>query len=604
LFAQCGAATTELSSAAAERASWEVRDCPLEVRFTSYNQSSVKHYEVVAASVLKHNPRTGFQHIITPCLETSRLKRIVEERGGKYRAVVREHVWGNAHGALSQPTLRHWHIPLDNAFAPTKPFICLDDDMLCRGSLQELTTIKKGEFGVVRAVERDDGYFNGGLIVSYPSRDLFERAFRWIFEKDAMGYRAAGNNWCMDEESLVATTKGMMRYFPIKFNFQQKIIISKEREDEEPVIVHSLGNHFYNGDYLDGMERYFQEHREIHASLESEPLHVAWCANTSRDVDFCMSSFLSMQHFCQMKIIAHITHGCDIGEISKDFRRMDNVVFHRFRQEEFAGWNCGKFTYSVFAKFILPYRDEMKDCKKLLMFDNDILVRRDISPVFEYDLQGKPYGAIPVPDQHNWVEWKKRLNIRHHGGGFVLCDVEKLRQFTNIEQIRTVAIKGGNKMLPWSDFAEENLWGHVFKNDWTNVPASYGNTVASMNCHAIHFHTTLKPFDKKIILNGKVIFDGGGQTVNVCGGNHSIYYPEWVNFHERIHSANEYNYSGRATSVSPYYSLNNWEPSRSLFVVRKPLFYCGKVYQIGEEIKLHEEIRLIYLLNGVVAPSN
>jgi hypothetical protein len=377
--------------------------------------------------------------------------------------------------------------------------------------------------------------------------------------------------------------------------------------------------HHYAGELVSGTEKYFTEQREYAAKLTYKPVHVMWGCAFEKDLEFAIASFRSLQFYSPRKIIPHFVCIFEIENIIKKRSLYKEFDIRFVNPSVFVGWDCGKFTYAVFTKIIAPFI--FRDIDRLLLYDNDIISQRDISCLYDMELDGFPYAAQELDQREGWIEWKIKMGIRHHGGAVVLCDCEKIReQLKSTEEVAKAAkhfATYGIQNKPISHFAEEELWGILFKNNWKSFPKSgqSWNPISPLNTQkAVHFHGEYKPFSRKIVFDGKTIYDGGGQefvvkkknptsNIEVIGRN----YPEWVahlDFSKNEERIENFCYSGCAAARDVGLRLLGF-PNPLFgkeFRANRNIKDCGKYYKRGEIIVTSPENQELLMMRGLLSP--
>jgi lipopolysaccharide biosynthesis glycosyltransferase len=571
----------------------------MEIRFTSYTQSSVSHYEVVAVSVLRHNPGAGFQHVVTPGLDTSRLQKIIEDRGGRYRAVVRERVCYSDGNPVHGNYLKLNHYMLGNAFIQdSKPFIIMDDDMLCRGSLSPVLNVPIGFIGAVKdCSDRGEFYVNAGLVVAHPysaENDIFVAILR--VEQLNLEHDTGS---CKEQTVINHYFKNKIKLLPKEFNFQQEFS-GRYRffPDKEPIVAHFIcETKPWNGLCGNGFEKYFTEHREIAAELDTSPIHAAWAANSETDFRYSLASFLSMQFHTPRTVVPHFFVMFDCNTLIERNPSLRKYLFHRFSPDDLNGWNWREFTPAVFLKNIAPFK---VDSKRLIVCDNDVLWRVDAACFYDFDLQGRRYAAFEDNRPNQINRWKLERGIRHHWGHLICCDVEKIKEAVSFE----VLSKNARSLSKTTINPDEDLWGATHGNNWTNSGDTwFGFNHGLENLCVTHFIQNSKPWGKKIYSpSGKLLADLGEKEVTCSLGNASAYYPEWLAHYSAVANFNfDARYSGLAKALPCGVSLLGLPiPTFGLrFIAKSDILYNGFIGK-GEEFSPQVCYQYNLLKNGAV----
>lgn len=106
------------------------------------------------------------------------------------------------------------------------------------------------------------------------------------------------------------------------------------------------------------------------------------------------------------------------------------------------------------------------DVRKVLYLDCDLIVCRDVRPLFALDLGGRPVGAV----FDYWIDpatfaqrWGLERGGRYFNAGVLLLDLQRLRE--NGGFARAVALLAQN--LQQFEFLDQDALNHAFWNDWT-----------------------------------------------------------------------------------------------------------------------------------------
>lgn len=116
-------------------------------------------------------------------------------------------------------------------------------------------------------------------------------------------------------------------------------------------------------------------------------------------------------------------------------------------------------TQEMYYRFLLP--NLLADEARTIYMDVDILAKKDITPLWEYDLQGAWLGGVADPKSDSkFPDYQKRIGLIPHStyfnSGVLLMDLEQLRQI-NFEVKCMNRVAELNTRLAWPDQDVINL---------------------------------------------------------------------------------------------------------------------------------------------------
>ncbi|MDR1470873.1 MAG: hypothetical protein LBT00_16465 [Spirochaetaceae bacterium] len=553
---------------------WHIREpLSMEIRLTSYTRESVDHYCVLALSILKHNRQhgVGFHLLTTPEIAQEfttiqRLRLCIEMHGGAFHVTTREMIPNtDDDGAFFKNFFKTYHITdIPNAFYENKkPFLLLDDDILCRGSIKELleTELPEGYIaGVTDCAAQKKTYINAGVLLARPFSATYTEIMKVYLDSKLANDCQGTYNFFGEQTGLNGFFKDKKILLPYKYNFfpYMKGVADNNlfTKHDEPVLFHFLSNNkMWNADCRDGIEPYFTEWSEYYAELHPTPIHAAWGADCVEQLGYAITSYCSMQYYCPRKIIPHflITFpAATLDEKCSKFR--EHVV--EINTKIFDRWNPNIFTLAVFCKNIAPYFVEIpkEHNQRLIISDNDRMYRCDVSSLYDMDLKGSFYSAIDCGFPGGSVQWKRNAGIRHHCGSLICADISAIKRAVPLEVLSANAKKISRN--PQMTNPDEALWGVTFGNNFSGCDKKWNGCQLDNTNPTVHFQIGNKPWNKDIYgINREPIQKFGDQKVYVNVNDLSKYYIEWIRFYEMFERGEEPKYSGRAKENNVLISL-------------------------------------------------
>jgi lipopolysaccharide biosynthesis glycosyltransferase len=138
------------------------------------------------------------------------------------------------------------------------------------------------------------------------------------------------------------------------------------------------------------------------------------------------------------------------------------------------------------------------DVERLLYLDSDLIVMRDLSPLFEVPLDGNTIGAVQDVSQRDGTHLGLEENAGYFNSGVLLIDVHRWRERNVSKRVRERIEQG----LPtrWADQCHLNA---VLEADWLSIPALWN--LQSLHLSADIAHVPLTPEIREAIVNPAVV---------------------------------------------------------------------------------------------------
>ncbi|WP_051617391.1 glycosyltransferase family 8 protein [Prevotella sp. HUN102] len=187
------------------------------------------------------------------------------------------------------------------------------------------------------------------------------------------------------------------------------------------------------------------------------------------------------------EIFVHLLHGDSLKEESKSvFTQLaDNyhqhIQFYKIDDTSLANVNRrtnSPVTIATYYRLMLPsLLDEQ--IKRVLYLDCDVIVLKDIKPLFTINLDGYGVAAVedcsPYNDEHRTL-MSLPLGKQAFCAGVMLINLdywrknncqEKLLEFSNIKQERVY-------------LEDQDALNYVFRDSWYKLPYKYGHTIFAL----------------------------------------------------------------------------------------------------------------------------
>ena len=232
--------------------------------------------------------------------------------------------------------------------------------------------------------------------------------------------------------------------------------------------------------------------KDIPPSVTYSPIPVFLVCDTEY-LPFALTTILSVLEHCSRKIIFHLLHD---GSISpREIKTAQTLVSTAGGEIVFTKWQNGdcfktwskRFPPLVYVRLLLPEMFPQYD--RAIFMDADILVSKDISELYNFDLKGKFIGAVPegtwinsykqnVPldkkfQNIGFAEYYDKLGFSpqntYYNAGVLLLDMKELRK----ANAAGILLKHAYGDLLYQD--QDIL--NVFMNDWiAPLPTCWNKT--------------------------------------------------------------------------------------------------------------------------------
>ena len=155
-------------------------------------------------------------------------------------------------------------------------------------------------------------------------------------------------------------------------------------------------------------------------------------------------------------------------------RKMEvvNSTIHNVHlaKELFEGYKTGPhLNYASYFRF---FATKVVDSDRVLYLDSDIIVTRDLSPLFRIDLNGYYLGA--VDDIYAYEERTSGFN-----SGVLLMDVAKWKEYSIINSLLKLAAEHNQAV----HLGDQSILNSYFENNWMPLDKTYNYMVGADTFH-------------------------------------------------------------------------------------------------------------------------
>lgn len=182
-----------------------------------------------------------------------------------------------------------------------------------------------------------------------------------------------------------------------------------------------------------------------------------------------------------------------------NFIQLEESLMERFKVGE--GTHLDKI---VFGRLYVP--NILKDKKKALYMDIDMIVKKPLEEIYETELGEFSIGAVP---DGNWDQEQSRERLglekdhRYFNAGIMLMDLEKLRENKVFDKVIEYCLNPDRELK----LNEQDALNIIFGNNYKELPLKWNYT----HCHSeeenlkseeiglIHYTGSMKPWDCRSI---------------------------------------------------------------------------------------------------------
>lgn len=199
----------------------------------------------------------------------------------------------------------------------------------------------------------------------------------------------------------------------------------------------------------------------------------------------CDNNYVTLTKMCMRDLIARKNKDTEItfyiladnlADREKEFdifRQIDriNIVIisldsSRLIQKEIGRLPFTKegITKTTFLRFLIPYVPHFKNVDRVLYIDSDILTRKDLTELYNFNLQGKAMGMTYDSFWIPFVDKEERMQkyYTRYNAGVMLMDLPALRKLDFTNKTVSMAIQ--------HDLNDQCIMNILFANDILNLP--------------------------------------------------------------------------------------------------------------------------------------
>lgn len=183
----------------------------------------------------------------------------------------------------------------------------------------------------------------------------------------------------------------------------------------------------------------------------------------------------------------------NLNNFSVEYIPVDFNVFKNFPDRL---W----YSMNMYSRFLIPYVKENLD--KALYLDSDIIVQKDIKPLFDVDLEGHAIGVAVEQyrtqrDEAYFEEHSKNLGLDENhiyfNSGMLLMDCEKWRKENILNKLAgTIDVLKDKLKLP-----DQDALNVLFENNYKTVENKY----------YIHYSGVRKPWQERDMPQADVFWE-------------------------------------------------------------------------------------------------
>jgi len=183
-----------------------------------------------------------------------------------------------------------------------------------------------------------------------------------------------------------------------------------------------------------------------------------------------------------------------------------SIDFYNIKDDIRADLFKTDFKNPVYWRLIAPCIVE-DDVKAILYLDADIIIRKDISEIFDYDLAGSIAGAcVDYLDKislgiSNWKELGLEENKPYFNAGVLLIDTKKYREEDIANKVFSIVQNNRDHLIAGSKWPQNDQYGLnvALYGKWTILPQTYNygsELPLDLNAKVVHFIGNGKPGSK------------------------------------------------------------------------------------------------------------
>lgn len=213
------------------------------------------------------------------------------------------------------------------------------------------------------------------------------------------------------------------------------------------------------------------------------------CSTDNNYVQHCMAMLCSVfENNKEHNIIVHLLHHDELSNQSKDLlfnlsSRYNNIIkFYKVDMSKLLGVSIAEYhpdlSIATYFRLMLPsLLDET--IKYVLYLDCDVIVLKDVSALFQLDLDGFGVAAVkdgtPGNDEHRML-MGLQLNDKAFCAGVLMINLDYWRNHRCQEKMMEYAKVHSNDLI----MEDQDVLNHEFRRRWFQLPYKYGYTPMSI----------------------------------------------------------------------------------------------------------------------------
>ena len=224
------------------------------------------------------------------------------------------------------------------------------------------------------------------------------------------------------------------------------------------------------------------------------------CSHTGSYIHFyILDSGIDIQNENKIKSLKNVFHNFSIEFLKIDIKK----AFDNFQVPP-------NLNLSTYSRLLIP--SLKKELNKVLYIDTDVVVLKDISNLYNTDLENYTLGAVWDKSRVLYNTDTKDLmdlsdNYKYFNAGVLVIDIEKWNKTDVTSELFKIAKQYESKIK----HADETLLNKYFDNNYKVIDIKYNyldyDVVNSPNSEIIirHFATPMKPWNSNFsMLNNKI----------------------------------------------------------------------------------------------------
>ena len=216
----------------------------------------------------------------------------------------------------------------------------------------------------------------------------------------------------------------------------------------------------------------------------TEPISISFCINDAYAQHLAVVIASMLIHNPEPEFVFHVLHRDIRTETEAKVKRLEKmysnhrIVFHKVDESVLDGVSVPKtmahLTLEAYFRYLLP--DVLKDDRRTIYMDVDVLCVGDLRPLWEFDLAGMPLAAVP-DGERGYAS--KRANLGLEDGtyfcsGLLVMDLDALRADGCVRRLLDTSKRLADKIV----YADQDVINAAFNGRIVTLPAIWNCTDA------------------------------------------------------------------------------------------------------------------------------